>query len=64
MTEKGKERLLQQVKRKRKVHKVAAAAPPILSMTEPRTRPAHVSNTRTLLRACTFARVSIWASVS
>lgn len=33
-------------------------------MTEPRTRPEHVSNTRTLLPAWMFASVRIWASVS
>lgn len=38
--------------------------PPILSMTAPSTRPAQVSNTRTLLPAWMFARVNIWASVS
>lgn len=38
--------------------------PPILSMTAPSTRPAQVSNTKTLLPAWMFARVNIWASVS
>lgn len=38
--------------------------PPILSMMDPSTSPAQVSNTNTLLPAWMFARVSIWASVS
>lgn len=46
-----------------KVHKIPVI-PPILSMTEPSTRPEHVSNTRTLLPAWMFASVRIWASVS
>lgn len=50
-------------KQQRKVHKIPVI-PPILSMTEPSTRPEHVSNTRTLLPAWMFASVRIWASVS
>lgn len=47
-----------------KQQKSEVNAPPILSMTDPSTRPAHVSNTNTLLPAWMFARVNIWARVS